>query len=210
MRICAVLTTSDQYKTTRAKWCEDTWLKGFDEYILCATKDDTNNPHWRHTTGGDGYESHQDKMINGLKIALNEFAPCDWYITGCDNTFVSPRNLRKLVDMLPRDEMHLYGQTMDSWPDDRTLHYCSGGGGILGNRLTYAFMQPKFCELSQHRHGYYDVWSGLVARACGIPMHNTPWMSGNPPSSAEDYARVITCHYINDEATMHAIYEANK
>jgi hypothetical protein len=151
------------------------------------------------------YHSNEDKFVNVFQHIPEDKQTFDWYLF-CDNdTFVNTSLLQATLEEF--DEEKIYGQEIFTWPNDPSLGYPSGGGGIL-------MSQKRLKHAIEHFHtynvGYSDVSFGIYLREFNIELVNDKRFRSQPPEhyfiKIGDAPTYFTFHYITDLASMIKLY----
>jgi len=127
----------------------------------------------------------------------------EWFLFCDDDTFVNTELLEDFVKECDPDTV--YGEIINYWPNDNTLHYPTGGGGALISRRVLNILSTT---ISHRGSGYSDVALGLAIRDGQIKMQHDDRFHGQPPAFYHilDTKQHFTFHYIKDLDTMLRLY----
>lgn len=142
------------------------------------------------------YGSNEEKHVNSLHYVSNNIKDYDWFFFCDDDTFVNTKKMDEMISSF--DEESVHGSVLEgTWPNDRSLNYCSGGAGYLihKNLLNKITNHVKLLN-----SGYSDVTLGLFLRELNIKSFDYQLFRSQPPSffgiSHVDYKHYISFHYI--------------
>jgi hypothetical protein len=124
----------------------------------------------------------------------------DWFFFIGDDVFVYVNNLDSIIEKLNKEDNKIYGQVSNTWPNDRSLFYVLGGGGILFNKVSL----KSLCAYNKYTIGelnsliYSDVAIGVIGRQAGIINENLPGVYSQTPEfyGINQPNEHISFHYI--------------
>lgn len=183
-----------QKQESRAHNILSTW--GKDQNILFYSDHEDKTINCHKVAEQSDYGSGQIKQINIFSLLLTNFNHYDWYFF-CDNdTFV---NTSKLNDFVRTANINcVHGDIINSWPQDKSLYYPSGGAGYLLSKSILSRMNNLHYNDTQ----YSDVSIGINLKEMSIPLAHHNLFKGHTP---EHFG--ITDNYINQYITFHYIVE---
>jgi hypothetical protein len=195
-----------QHQNNRIKNITNTWGKN-NSVIFYSDHDDSSNNCYKVCERSD-YSSGQLKQINVFNLLLNQFNNYEWYFF-CDNdTFVNTTNLDNYIINAERN--HIHGEIINTWPQDTTLYYPSGGAGYLMHNSILQNMM----NISYNNTQYGDVSIGINFRNKKIPLkHNNLFKGQLPEFYGLTYDRIseyMTFHYVTSYDTMEKLYLNSK
>ena len=195
-----------QHQNNRIKNITNTW--GRDKSILFySDHDDPLNNCYKVCEQSD-YSSGQLKQINVFNLLLNQFNNYEWYFF-CDNdTFVNTINLENYT--INAGKNHIHGEMINTWPQDTTLYYPSGGAGYLMHNSVL----QQMINLSYNNTQYGDVSIGINFRNKEIPLKHKNLFKGQLPEfyglTYDKISEYITFHYVSNYDTMEKLYLNSK
>jgi hypothetical protein len=88
-----------------------------------------------------------------------------------------------MIQKLNKEDNKIYGEIGNTWPNDRSLFYVLGGGGILFNKVSLKSLcaHNRYSIDELNRFFYSDVAIGLIGREAGILNENLPGVYSQPP-----------------------------
>jgi len=184
----------------RCSFIEKTWGKDI-ENLFFYTDKQSYKKNYIQCTDKDDYISHIFKNFYAIDYAYRNLGKiANWHFFIGDDVFLFPKNLEKLTDMLLQNENKIYGQVSNTWPNDRSLFYVLGGGGILFNNISL-FNFIKNNNLSQDKlNSFYfsDVAIGIICREAKIELVDVPGIYSQPPEfyNIDNPEQFISFHYI--------------
>jgi hypothetical protein len=152
------------------------------------------------------YSSNELKHVNIIKYLIKNNYQYEWFFFCDDDTFVNTKNLEKNLDLFDKNKIHGY-ILKGTWPSDKSLIYCSGGGGYLIHKTLLSTISKTIKTTDS---GYSDVSLGICAKSLGIEFnHNENFKPCN-----HEYFKVektlikdiFTFHYVDPEL-MGELYE---
>jgi hypothetical protein len=151
------------------------------------------------------YSSGEEKQINIINTFPPELLSYDWYFF-CDNdTFVNTKKLNTFVNGC--NPSKIYGKIGNTWPDDWSLHYFSGGAGFLMSNEVLKRMRGN---LRHNNTVYGDVSIGINIRDMGIDKVHSDLFKSHPPAESgvarENIINYVTFHYIKTFDQMNDLY----
>jgi hypothetical protein len=145
------------------------------------------------------YVSNVEKNFESFKLFSEKYEEFDWYINVDDDTYLNYENLKSLVSGLSTDEVYITGFINEgTYPEDTSLHYCSGGAGYLFNRKTLNVLKEisEDCNISR----FADVNIGVFCRKNSINIiHNNLFNKDKADlniHSLDHIKKSITFHYV--------------
>lgn len=205
----------------RHKNVMDSWGKDV-KILFYSDHSDTNNKIHKVSDRTD-YHSNEDKHIGAWKLIKSKklFKNFEWIFFCDDDTFVNYSYLEDNLDYF--DKSKITGHVLQgTWPQDRSLNYCSGGAGYLVHSKNVEFISKNIELLNT---GYSDVTLGLFCRRFGIEFahddrfnpndHEGKIREGTVTSdirynNIEDPSKFFSHHYIKTSEEMNKLYELSK
>ena len=178
-----------------------TW--GADADLVFYSDETRDEPKTIKTTDDDTIAGAEHKHVNMIRLLEKEFLDSEWFFFCDDDTFVNTKLLEDFVKGCDPDT--IYGDIISCWPTDTTLHYPSGGAGLLMSRKVLNILSTT---ISHRGSGYGDVALGLAIRDSQIKMQHDDRFHSQPPASYHilDTKQHFTFHYIKDLDTMLKLY----
>jgi hypothetical protein len=144
------------------------------------------------------YRSAEDKHVNVFKFLYKEKNNYEWFFFCDDDTFVNTPKMDQFLVNLNQNEV--YGSVLsETWPDDRSLKYCSGGAGYLIHRNLLVSISDHIKNMNT---GYSDVTLGLCLREMGIIITDSDYFKSQSPEfyniDIDNVKNYITFHYIKN------------
>jgi len=142
------------------------------------------------------------KNFYGMYYALeNHKDKFDWFFFIGDDVFVYVDNLDQAIQKLDKDDNKIYGEVGNTWPNDRSLFYVLGGGGILFNKTSLLSLctHNRFSiDELLNNFVYSDVAIGFIGREAGIKNEHIPGIYSQPPTfyNITEPNKHISFHYI--------------
>lgn len=187
---------------TRASNIVSTW--GENQNLLFYSDHEDPKINCHKVTDRSDYASGQVKQINVFPLILNKFNHYDWYFF-CDNdTFVNTSKLNNFA--LTADIKYIHGDIINSWQQDKSLYYPSGGAGYLVSN----YLLQKFVNLSYNDIPFGDVSIGINIRKIGISLMHSNLFKGHTPEhfniKDKNVQEYVTFHYITESQLMLKLY----
>lgn len=206
---CAFYTFTTHKHIERCYWIDETWAKNQHIYHITDKADTREN--YIYSTDDHSYLSSMFKNFYAIEYAyknhLNKF---DWFFFIGDDVFIYPKNLGKAIDSLNVDDNKIYGEIGNTWPNDRSLFYVLGGGGILFNKTSLAnfYEYNKYSINELNSLVYSDVAIGLIGRMAGIVNESLVGIFSQPPEfyDINDPQNHISFHYIKTKQQFDYLY----
>jgi len=176
----------------------NTWGRDKDVLFYADYNDDDKNVI--KVSENTSYFSNEEKHINVIKfLNQNNKYNYEWFFFCDDDTFV---NTNKLEDSLNTFDLNVVnGSVLNTWKNDPSLYYCSGGAGYLINHNILGKI-----NLKNHKTGWSDVSLGLSLRETKIECINSKLFNSQPPEfyniEINDIKNYISFHYIKTEDKM--------
>lgn len=181
----------------------DTWLKNHDDYVFYTDFDSSIGNQVELTTN-TAVDSGGEKHILEIQRIMREklFERYEWFYF-CDDDTVP--NLKLMKTFLSSAEKNkVYGAVGNTWAEDLTLFYLSGGAGyIVHSDIFKNRMYPRLKRIV-----WGDVQFGLWLREQNItPVHvnEFKWdhpsifgMDINNPNDHEKIKSHLSFHYIKN------------
>lgn len=193
----------------RCSTIEQTW--GQNQNLYFFTDRITKSPNYVACTNLDTYISHIYKNFYAIEYAYkNHLDKFDWFFFIGDDVFIYPKNLDKAVNSLNINDNKMYGEIGNTWPNDRSLYYVLGGGGILFNKTSlvnfYEYNKYSINELNSLV--YSDVAIGLIGRMAGIVNEPLVGIFSQSPEfyGINDPQNHISFHYIKTKQQFDYLY----
>lgn len=193
----------------RCSWIDETWAKN--QYIYHITDKADTRENYIYSTDDHSYLSSMFKNFYAIEYAYkNHLDKFDWFFFIGDDVFVYPKNLDKAIKSLNVNDNKIYGQIENTWPNDRSLYYVLGGGGILFNKTSlvnfYKYNKYSIDELNSLV--YSDVAIGLIGRMAGIVNESLVGIFSQPPEfyGINDPQNYISFHYIKTKQQFDYLY----
>lgn len=168
-----------------------TWGNNVD---LMFYGDFENIDYYIKVTERTDYNSNEEKFCNMFNRVLKYNGDYDGWYFFCDNdTFV---NTKLLFDKLDEfDEDYIHGQVINTWPQDNTLHYLSGGAGFLISGKLIGQLDKDIEILGTN---YSDVTFGKYIRENNLKMKHSDLFKSQLPEyyNIENIKDYITFHYV--------------
>jgi hypothetical protein len=144
------------------------------------------------------YSSNEPKHINVIKYLVENNYQYEWFFFCDDDTFVNTKNLENNLDLFDKDKIN--GSVLKhTWPQDRSLVYCSGGAGYLIHKT----LLPIISKTIKLGSGYSDVSLGICAKELNIELINHDGFKSQPPDFYKVEKTLIkdiyTFHYIKPD-----------
>jgi hypothetical protein len=183
---------------------DETWAKDQNIYHITDRRDLGSN--YIYCTDRDDYLSSMYKNFYGMYYALENHGDIfDWFLFIGDDVFIYIDNLDKAIQKLNKYDNKIYGEIGNTWPNDRSLFYVLGGGGILFNRTSLSCLcsNNKFSnDELLNNFMYSDVAIGWIGREAGIQNENIPGIYSQQPAfyNITEPNKYISFHYIKTEA----------
>lgn len=179
----------------------NTWGKNKDVLFYA----DYNDKNVIKVSDDVSYKSNEEKHINIINL-LNDNNNYDyeWFFFCDDDTFVNTTKLENSLDTFNPNFVN--GSILNTWQNDPSLNYCSGGAGYLINRNILGKI-----NLKNHKTGWSDVSLGLSLRESKIECINSTLFNSQPPEfyniEISDVKNYISFHYIKTEDKMKIMIE---
>jgi len=191
-----------QHQNNRITNITNTWGKN-NSILFYSDHDDPSNHCYKVCDRSD-YVSGQIKQINVFNLLLSNFNKYEWYFF-CDNdTFVNTKNLDNFT--IDAEKNYIHGDIINTWPQDTTLYYPSGGAGYLMHNSILQDMT----NLSYNNTQYGDVSIGINFRNKEIQLKHNKLFKGQLPEfyniSLDKTNEYITFHYVTSYETMEKLY----
>jgi hypothetical protein len=199
---CAFYTFTTHKHIERCGWIDATWAKNQNIYHITDKPDSREN--YIYCTDDHSYLSSMFKNFYAIEYAyknhLNKF---DWFLFIGDDVFIYPNNLEKAISKLNMYDNKIYGEVSNTWPNDRSLYYVLGGGGVLFNKtsLKNLYEYNKFSINELNSFVFSDVAIGIIGRSAGITNESLPGIFSQPPEfyHINDPQNHISFHYIKTD-----------
>ena len=178
----------------------NTWGKNKD-VLFYADYNDTNKNVVK-VSNNTNYASNEEKHINIIKF-LNENNKYnyEWIFFCDDDTFVNTNKLEDNLDTF--DPNFVNGSVLNTWPNDSSLYYCSGGAGML---INFNLLKKINLNIKNHNTNFADVSIGISLRESNIECFNSVLFNTQPPEfyniEISDVKNYISFHYIKTEDKM--------
>jgi hypothetical protein len=175
----------------RAENIKKTWGDNVDLLFYGDIKD-IDNDMFKVTDRTD-YNSNEEKFCNMFNIINTYYGNYEWFFF-CDNdTFVNTKLLFEKIDEF--DENYIYGQVINTWPQDKTLHYLSGGAGFL---ISGKLIDTLNKDIEILGTNYSDVTFGKYIRENNLKMKHSELFKSQLPEyyNIENIKDYITFHYV--------------
>jgi hypothetical protein len=180
-----------------------TWGQNID-YLFYSDKEDLNTIK---VTDRSDYRSAEIKQVNIINNLPDHFMEYDWYLF-CDNdTFVNTKLLFEKIETFDPDI--IYGEVIQSWPNDFSLKYLSGGAGFL---MSYKILSKIKGKLIPYNSGFSDVTLGLYFRDNELQIENSDYFVSQLPEffNITKIENHITFHYVTSFFRMNEFYQRCK
>jgi hypothetical protein len=197
---CGFYTFTTHKHIERCSWIDETWAK--DQHIYHITDKVDTRENYIHSTDDHSYSSSMYKNFYAMYYALNyHINKFDWFFFIGDDVFVYVNNLEKAIEKLNKEDNKMYGEIANCWPNDRTLFYVLGGGGILFNKTSLsAFCKYNHFSITEllDRFIFSDVAIGIIGRDAKIQNENIAGIYSQPPEfyNITNPNECISFHYI--------------
>jgi hypothetical protein len=144
------------------------------------------------------YSSNEPKHINVIKYLVENNYQYEWFFFCDDDTFVNTKNLENNLDLFDKDKIN--GSVLkDTWLQDRSLVYCSGGAGYLIHKT----LLPIISKTIKLGSGYSDVSLGICAKELNIGLISHDGFKSQTPDFYKVEKTLIkdiyTFHYIKPD-----------
>lgn len=194
-----IFTTFKNYN--RCKLIEQTWGKDQDLYFFTDKISEEEN--YICCTSDSTYISHIYKNFYAIQYAyIKHKNKYDWFMFIGDDTYIYTDNLYKTILKLNKNDNTIYGQVQNCWPNDKSLFYALGGGGIMFNSFSLeSFIKyPININILNSFH-YSDVAIGDIARKLSINLENIEGIHSQRPEfyGINNPEKYISFHYIKDK-----------
>lgn len=196
---CGFYTFTTHKHLDRCNLIDNTWAKNQNIFHITDKYDQRSN--YIYCTDRHDYLSSMYKNFYAIYYAFkNHINKFDWFFFIGDDVFLYPDNLNNAIKNLNQNDNKIYGEVSNTWPQDRTLFYVLGGGGILFNRTSI----KNFCNYNTYSINelnllvYSDVAIGIICREAGITNENLPGIYSQPPEfyNITQPQNHISFHYI--------------
>jgi hypothetical protein len=183
----------------------NTWGKNKD-VLFYADYDDADKNVIK-VSNDISYKSNEEKHINIIKL-LNENNTYnyEWFFLCDDDTFVNTLKLEDSLDTF--DPNFVNGSILNTWQNDPSLSYCSGGAG---NLIHFKLLNIISLNIKNHNTGFADVSLGLSLRESNIGLLNSTLFNSQPPKfyniEISDINNYISFHYLKTEDEMKIMLE---
>lgn len=179
----------------------NTWLKNHDQYVF-YTDFDSGIGNQIELTTNTQIDSGGEKHILEIQRIIREklFNKHEWFYFCDDDTIVNMNKLYKFCEHVEKNKV--YGAVGNTWPEDRSLFYLSGGAGYLVH--SDIFKNKNYPRLKRIIWG--DVQFGIWLKEQNIkPIHVDEFKWDHPKqfnldiNNSADYDMIksnISFHYI--------------
>ena len=197
---CGFYTFTTHKHLDRCKLIDDTW--GKNQNIFHITDRIDNRDNYVYCTNRDDYLSSMYKNFYAMYYALNNHIDkFDWFFFIGDDVFVYVDNLAYMIQKLNKEDNKMYGEIANCWPNDRTLFYVLGGGGILFNKTSLStFCKYNYFSINEllNKFLFSDVAIGIIGREAKITNENISGIHSQPPEfyNITNPNKFISFHYI--------------
>jgi hypothetical protein len=206
---CAFYTFTTHKHIERCSWIDETWAKN--QHIYHITDKTDTRENYIYSTDDHSYLSSMFKNFYAIEYAyknhLNKF---EWFFFIGDDVFIYPKNLEKAINLLNVNDNKIYGEIGNTWPNDRSLYYVLGGGGILFNKTSLAnfYQYNKYSINELNSLVYSDVAIGLIGRMAGIVNEPLASIFSQSPEfyNINDPQNYISFHYIKTKQQFDYLY----
>jgi len=199
----------------RTRWIRNTCGKNVKNLFFFTDKSYPEDNFIQVTTDTE-YESNIEKNLKAIKYAYDE--NYDWAFFIGDDVYVFVDILLEYINKHIPNSNDVYGEILHkTWPQDRTLSYLCGGGGILFSKSSMKkFLNKMEQQLnlkvpaSYRSYKYADVVIGLIMKESEMKMVNASQLiKGNLPSyygikCPEQY---ISFHFVNTKKLFEDLWE---
>ena len=174
----------------------NSWGKNVD--FLFYSDCDNEDKKIVKVSDNSSYSSNEPKHINVIKYLVEHDYQYEWFFFCDDDTFVNTKNLENNLDLFDKDKIN--GSVLkDTWPQDRSLVYCSGGAGYLIHKT----LLPIISKTIKLGSGYSDVSLGICAKELNIGFINHDGFKSQAPNFYKVEKTLIkdiyTFHYIKPD-----------
>jgi hypothetical protein len=174
----------------------NSWGKNVD--FLFYSDCDNEDKKIVKVSDNSSYSSNEPKHINVIKYLVENDYQYEWFFFCDDDTFVNTKNLENNLDLFDKDKIN--GSVLkDTWPQDRSLVYCSGGAGYLIHKT----LLPIISKTIKLGSGYSDVSLGICAKELNIGFINHDGFKSQTPNFYKVEKTLIkdiyTFHYIKPD-----------
>ena len=174
----------------------NSWGKNVD--FLFYSDCDNEDKKIVKVSDNSSYSSNEPKHINVIKYLVEHDYQYEWFFFCDDDTFVNTKNLENNLDLFDKDKIN--GSVLkDTWLQDRSLVYCSGGAGYLIHKT----LLPIISKTIKLGSGYSDVSLGICAKELNIGLINHDGFKSQPPDFYKVEKTLIkdiyTFHYIKPD-----------
>jgi len=174
----------------------NSWGKNVD--FLFYSDCDNEDKKIVKVSDNSSYSSNEPKHINVIKYLVENNYQYEWFFFCDDDTFVNTKNLENNLDLFDKDKIN--GSVLkDTWLQDRSLVYCSGGAGYLIHKT----LLPIISKTIKLGSGYSDVSLGICAKELNIELINHDGFKSQPPDFYKVEKTLIkdiyTFHYIKPD-----------
>ncbi len=180
-----------QFHKNRQHFQESTWLGG-KKHIYYSDHEDVNV---LKVTDDTSYQSAEVKFVNIFNELPDKYMS-EWLCFADNDTYINTINLERYTETADKSSIH--GQMINSWPNDPSLYYPSGGAGFLIHQSVYIKLRGL---MMFQNSGYSDVTFGLNLRRLKQSLCDPHLFFSWPPHKYghnEDRIREhISYHYIN-------------
>jgi hypothetical protein len=171
----------------------NTWGQNVD-IVFYSDYENINKKVYK-VTDKKGYWDLEEKHVNGFKFLKNNFTDYDWYFFCDDDTFVNTKKMNEFLQIC--DENTVYGYLLSGWPVMTSLHYPSGGGGVLIHKT---ILEKIIDKIRVRNTGFADITLGLTLFDENIKTVNCEFLHSEHPNhfgiSYENIKEHITFHHI--------------
>jgi len=189
MKILVSIISCAHHRGNRLRVCLDTWGKDIDDLIIFSGESGEEN---KPDDGGvckiikasnsDDYNSNVAKIMFALKHLQTNEGVYDWYFFLDDDSYLNYKNLVLELKGHSPEDCFIMGRELNeehkTWKQEPELRYCSGGAGIVMNRLTLEKLKFPDDPSANGMH-FGDVAVGRVARDSGVTIKHNGLFHGN-------------------------------
>ena len=180
--------STKKYHNSRVEAINQTWGKGLLNLLYFTDATEENDNRFLKLTRKNNYKFAYLKTIEGIKHFITKERVSDWYVICDDDTYIIYENLIKFLENKNSDKAVLFGEVSNTWPIDRSLYYCLGGGGYVMSRRAIEQIYTKILEnpkLKGYCTDYTDVIVGQICRDKKIELIHSELFHSQKPNHCD-------------------------
>ena len=189
----------DRYKNVTETWGNDC------DHLFYSDRESHENNILK-VTDRDDYASNEVKFYEVIKNLPDKYSYFQWYFFCYNDTFINTNKFFESLELF--DPKKVYGQKINTWTQDKNLHYLSGGAGYL---VSNEIMKILKSNIKNYNTTFADVTMGLTLRDNNIEIENFYLFKSQPPKyyniPDEQIKNYISFHYIKSYNEMNKLYQ---